>query len=82
MEIEITVRMFAFQAEHAGGGRRKLTLPQGATVGDAVAQLRAELPGLPWAAGTLVAVNQGYASLAETLHAGDELAVIPPVSGG
>ncbi len=80
--MEIMVRLFAFQADHAGAARRALTLPEGATVGDAVARLRAELPGLPWPGRTMVAVNQAYAAPTQALRAGDELAVIPPVSGG
>ena len=50
---------------------------------DAVAQLRAATP-----AGTLitekpvVALNMTYASLADELNEGDELALLPPVAGG
>jgi molybdopterin converting factor small subunit len=60
----------------------QLTLPEGALVNDALAQLRA-LPGgdrLPPA--PLVAINLAYARTDSPLTSGDELAVIPPVAGG
>jgi uncharacterized repeat protein (TIGR03917 family) len=60
----------------------ELTLSPGATVRDALDQLR-ELPGgaaLPLA--PLVAINLEYARADAVLRAGDELAVIPPVAGG
>ena len=76
--MRVTVRLFAALRERAGAGRRELELPQGATAGDVFAALEigAEPPGLAYA------VNQEYAERSAALKDGDEVALIPPVSGG
>jgi molybdopterin synthase catalytic subunit/molybdopterin converting factor small subunit len=76
--VEITVRLFAGLRERAGTGERELELPDGARVSDvwAALDLGAE-PG-----GLLYAVNKRYAEPEQELGAGDEVALIPPVSGG
>jgi molybdopterin converting factor small subunit len=80
--MTITTLLFASYADSLGMESVQLTLPEGALVDDALAQLRA-LPGgekLPPA--PLVAINLEYARSDTPLSAGDELAVIPPVAGG
>jgi len=58
-------------------------LEQGATVGDLLRQLEQRYPALaPWLKTIRVAVNREYAGLETPLHEGDEVALIPPVSGG
>ena len=79
--MKIAVRLFAFQAQIAGR-ELSLTLAEHATVADAIGALRQLHPALPWAAGTLAAVNMEYVPLTHALQAGDTLAIIPPVSGG
>jgi molybdopterin synthase catalytic subunit len=76
--MRVTVRLFAALRERAGTGRRELELPQGATAGDVFAALAigSEPPGLAYA------VNQEYAERSAVLAEGDEIALIPPVSGG
>jgi molybdopterin converting factor subunit 1 len=76
--VRISVRLFAGLRERAGTARRELELPEGATVADVWAPL--ELGDEP--AGLLYAVNKRYADAATALADGDEVAVIPPVSGG
>ncbi len=76
--MEISVRLFAGLRERAGLGRRELELPDGATVADVWGLL--ELGDEP--AGLLYAVNREYAAPERGLADGDEVAVIPPVSGG
>jgi molybdopterin converting factor subunit 1 len=76
--VRISVRLFAGLRERAGTARRELELPEGATVADVWAPL--ELGEEP--AGLLYAVNKRYADAATALADGDEVAVIPPVSGG
>jgi molybdopterin converting factor small subunit len=78
----IDTLLFASYADALGVESVRLTLPAGATVNDALAQLRS-LPGgdkLPPA--PLVAINLAYARGDSALSTGDELAVIPPVAGG
>jgi molybdopterin synthase catalytic subunit len=70
--------LFAGLRERAGAGELELELPDGAVVGDALERMRALTDGVP----VVMAVNYEYADVSATLHAGDELALIPPVSGG
>jgi molybdopterin synthase catalytic subunit len=78
--MEVTVRLFAMLRERAGGAREvTLSLPDGARVSDALAALSdVAPPELP----LVMAVNREYARDDRVLAAGDELALIPPVSGG
>jgi molybdopterin synthase catalytic subunit len=76
--VNVRVRLFAALREQAGTGTLELDLAEGATVGDVWARL--ELGGEP--PGLLYARNRSYVDRAEMLSAGDEVAVIPPVSGG
>jgi MoaE-MoaD fusion protein len=81
--VEITVRLFAVLREHAGTRELRLDLDEGATVGDAVATLRAgALAGLPERACFVAAVDREYVEDDHPLRQGSELALVPPVSGG
>lgn len=81
--MHITVRYFAALRERAGRSSEQLALPAGATAADALAALAARYPALqPALAQTRCAVNQEYAAPDTPLRDGDELALIPPVSGG
>jgi molybdopterin synthase catalytic subunit len=76
--VEVTVRLFAMLRERAGARELTLELPDGASVRDALEQLGDLAAGLP----LVMAVNREYAPEDQVLGAGDELALIPPVSGG
>jgi MoaE-MoaD fusion protein len=76
--VEVTVRLFAILRERAGAGSVTLELPEGARVRDALDSLSELAEGVP----LVMAVNREYASEDHVLDAGDELALIPPVSGG
>jgi molybdopterin synthase catalytic subunit len=76
--VEVTVRLFAILRERAGAGSVTLELPEGARVRDAIDSLSGLAEGVP----LVMAVNREYASEDQVLDAGDELALIPPVSGG
>ncbi len=76
--MEVTVRLFAVLRERAGSPELTLDLPDGASVGDALEQLSGLAGDVP----LVMAVNREYASEEQLLDAGDELALIPPVSGG
>jgi MoaE-MoaD fusion protein len=76
--VEVVVKLFAALRERAGTGERRLQLADGATAGDVWSAL--ELGEEP--RGLLYAVNKEYAERAQPLAEGDEVALIPPVSGG
>lgn len=76
--MEVTVRLFAVLRQRAGRGAVPLELPEGARVDDALAALAELTAGVP----CVMAVNREYADGSAVLAAGDELALIPPVSGG
>jgi molybdopterin synthase catalytic subunit len=76
--MNVTVRLFAGLRERAGTDRLALELPDGARVGDALAKMQDLIRDVP----VVMAVNQEYADDAQDLQTGDELALIPPVSGG
>ncbi|HEV7807836.1 MAG TPA: molybdenum cofactor biosynthesis protein MoaE [Solirubrobacteraceae bacterium] len=81
--MDVTVRLFASLREHAGSGTLQLELGDCATVADAIAELRrGALAGLPENAPFVTAVAREYVKLDHALAAGDELALVPPVSGG
>jgi molybdopterin synthase catalytic subunit len=74
----VRIRLFAGLRERAGRGELELELPDGAVVADALAAVDDLASGVP----LVMAVNREYASPQDRLSAGDELALIPPVSGG
>ncbi|MGH7457552.1 MAG: MoaD/ThiS family protein [Longimicrobiaceae bacterium] len=72
---------FASYRDAAGAGELSVKLPDGASVADLVSRLRSDgLGSLP--PDPAVAVNAEYAPLHTRLSEGDEVAFIPPVSGG
>ncbi len=76
--MKVTVKLFAGLRERAGWSARELELPDGARVKDVWAEL--ELGEQP--RGIHYALNRGYADRSAALAEGDEVALIPPVSGG
>ncbi|MCW3013187.1 MAG: molybdopterin converting factor, subunit 1 [Solirubrobacterales bacterium] len=76
--MEVTVRLFAMLRQRAGRDAVALDLPDGARVRDALAALQDVTGGVT----CVLAVNREYADGERVLVAGDELALIPPVSGG
>ena len=79
----VRVRLFAIQREIAGTRQVDLRLPPPVTVEDAWSALVGRFPALaPGRASVRFAVNGDYADATTVLHDDDELACIPPVSGG
>jgi molybdopterin converting factor subunit 1 len=76
--MQVTVRLFAQLRERAGTSELSIDLPEGARVKDAIEELGALAADLP----VVMAVNREYADGEAELAPGDELALIPPVSGG
>ena len=81
--MRITVKLFAQLRDTAGVSELSISPTAGATVSDALELVFAAHPALrPPAARAAVAVNLAYATRDTVLQDGDELALIPPVSGG
>lgn len=81
--MKVTVRMFAAAREAWGFDAQTVELPPGANVADALAGLRQPLaPAQNIFDSCAFAINQRFARQDERLADGDELAVLPPVSGG
>jgi molybdopterin converting factor subunit 1 len=78
MSMTLQVKLFAMLKERAGRDRIEVELAEGATVGDLLAELSDLIGMMP----VRVAVNREYGDDRDTLRSGDELALIPPVSGG
>jgi molybdopterin synthase catalytic subunit len=76
--MHVSVRLFAALRERAGADVVELELPDRASVADALEQLADVTGGVP----VVMAVNHEYADEGAVLAPGDELALIPPVSGG
>ncbi len=79
----ITVKLFASLRDKAGTKDLKLDLPDGATVAAAMEAIQQRLPAIAEHARSVAyAVNQSYVPANTVLKNNDELAIIPPVSGG
>lgn len=81
--MRVNVRYFAAHRDITGCAEEHLTLDETATVGALWAMLIARYPRLGGYSGRLLyAVNEQFSTLETLLHDGDEVAFIPPVSGG
>lgn len=81
--MRVVVRLFAILRDRAGTGEFLMDLPDGATVASAAERLKESFPSVrDHAKHVAYAVNREYAGPETELRDGDELAVIPPVSGG
>jgi MoaE-MoaD fusion protein len=80
--VTVSVRLFAGLRERAGADRVEVELRDGASVSELLEALAATPVGLLRPGQCVVAVNREYARADEPVRAGDEVALIPPVSGG
>lgn len=81
--IRVTIRFFGGAADAAGCRQVAETLPPGTTLAQVANSLAECKPGLrPFLSNSLWAVNEEYASPSTELKDGDEIVLIPPVSGG
>jgi len=80
--IRVLVRLFASYREAAGVGHIQVELPDGALVRDAVREVLREHPLVAEGRQVVMARNREYVDADAALADGDELALIPPVSGG
>ena len=81
--MTIRVKLFAILRDKAGVAELPLEVPEDARVADAVETLLAKLPDLrPFASRIAFAVNLSRVDANAPLKHNDELALLPPVSGG
>ncbi|MBI3976932.1 MAG: molybdopterin converting factor subunit 1 [Chloroflexi bacterium] len=81
--MQVTVRFFAAYRERAGERQATFEIPTGTTVSGLVEHVLHRFPALAGVVATSAyAVNQEYADPTTPLQTGDEVAFLPPVSGG
>ena len=81
--MKIRVKCFAAAREIVGTGELVVELPEGSTLTQLFEQIRRQFPRLEGLTGSLLlSVNREYVPSDKKLAAGDEVALIPPVSGG
>jgi len=81
--MKLNVKLFAVAREIYGNDAIAIELPSNATVRDLRSRLGAAIPAIaPLMSQILIAVNSEYAPDQNPLAEGDEVACIPPVSGG
>lgn len=79
----VTLRLFARLREIAGTSELQLEMPEGSDARALWDELVRQFPDLtPYGASVSCAVNQEYAKFTTPLKDGDEVAFLPPVSGG
>ena len=81
--MRVTIRLFARLRDLAGSGEMVRDVASPATVQTVWSTLVDEMPPLRDYERTMsVAVNADYARMSAPVHDGDEVAFLPPVSGG
>jgi molybdopterin converting factor subunit 1 len=81
--MKIVVKFFAILRDKAGVSQVELDLPAGSCVSDALQRILLSYPAIQsFLSRAACAVNEQYTPVTTPLQAGDELALIPPVSGG
>ena len=81
--MHVNIRLFARLKEVVGASELQRAVPEGAAAADAWNALVVEFPALgPYTRSVSCAVNEEYARLTAPLQDGDEVAFLPPVSGG
>lgn len=80
--MKVRVLFFASLRERIGLRERTLEIPDGSSVETLMTALQCDHPVLAQCGRVSIAVNEDYARSDEILEDGDEVALIPPVSGG
>jgi len=81
--VHVTIRLFARLREMAGTANLAREIPDGATAADVWSALVRDFPAMAeYTRNVACAVNEEYARLTSPLRDGDEIAFLPPVSGG
>ena len=80
--MHVNVRLFASYREAAGVGHLQLEMPPGSTVKDVIAEIARRHPLITEGRKVVIAKNRDYVTADDSVSDGDEIALIPPVSGG
>jgi len=81
--MQVRVLFFGMLKDLAGRGSESLSLPEDATLNDVLGHFAKQMPGLEALLPSIaMSINQEYAGPESKLSAGDEIALLPPVSGG
>ncbi|GAA4381018.1 molybdopterin converting factor subunit 1 [Hymenobacter koreensis] len=80
--MNLAIALFGITREIVGSSTLQLDVPAGQSVAELLAQLQRTYPALGQLSSLAVAVNNEYAQPDARLHERDEIALIPPVSGG
>jgi len=81
--VRVTIRLFARLRDLVGAGELVRDAPAGATVRTVWDTLAADYPAIaPYAESISCAVNAEYARMTTAVNENDEVAFLPPVSGG
>ena len=80
--MRVRVVSFGILRDWLGSSEREVQLPEGATVGDLLEELSPRSDAASRLRGIAVGVNAEYATASHPLRDGDEVALLPPVSGG
>ena len=81
--MRVQILFFGMLKELAGRASDTIDLAEGASVADVLRHYKSQIPRLnDYLPSLALAVNQQYAGLNTKLNAGDEIALLPPVSGG
>jgi molybdopterin converting factor subunit 1 len=81
--VHVTILLFARLRELTGAGELARSVPEGSAAGDVWQALVKEYPPLAeYTRAVSVAINEEYTRPAATVRDGDQIAFLPPVSGG
>ena len=81
--MQVRVLFFGRLKDLAGRPSDSLSLPENATLADVLLHYESRIPGLKdWSGSMAMSINQQYADPQARLKAGDEVGLLPPVSGG
>jgi molybdopterin converting factor subunit 1 len=81
-KMNVTVLAFGIAKDIFGGSTVGVELSDAATTNDLKGQLEKAYPKLKQLSSYMVAVNNEYANDTQAIKTADEIAIIPPVSGG
>ena len=80
--MKVKVLFFALGRELVGAEELAVDIPEGATAAMLIGHINEKYPRFRELPSYMIAVNMAFAETGTVLNPGDEVAIIPPVSGG